>query len=198
MTTLWKRAALVSVSTLLLTGSIVADEVTDTISEAVEAYKKGEYTRATEDLTYVLELLKQKKGDNLKNFLPEPLEGWTADEATFQTAGSAMLGGGTMISRTYHKFKSKITIEMVTDSPMMQGIAMMLSNPMFASSDSGKLTRINREKAMIKYSKKNSSGDITMVVDKRFMITVKGKEVSKEELLDYAKAIDIKKLKEMQ
>ncbi|HIC92593.1 MAG TPA: hypothetical protein EYP21_11190 [Syntrophaceae bacterium] len=197
MTTLWKRVVLVSVSIPLLTGSIVADEVTDTIKEALEAYKKGEYTQATEDLTYVIELLKQKKGDNLKNFLPEPLEGWTAEKATSLTAGSAMLGGGTMVSRTYHKFKSKITIEMVTDSPMMEGIAMMLSNPGFASSDGGKLTRINREKAMIKYNKEKSSGEITMVVDKRFMITVTGKEVSKEELLDYAKAIDIKKLKEI-
>jgi len=35
------------------------------------------------------------------------------------------------------------------------------------------------------------------VVDKRFIITIKGKKVLEEELVNYAKAIDFKKLKSM-
>ncbi|MCD6654133.1 MAG: hypothetical protein LT067_05140 [Sulfurovum sp.] len=194
----WKKAAAVCFLISAIACSAAADDVTDSIEEAVDAYKKGEYKKASEELTYALESINQKKGNSLKIYLPEPLEGWTADEATAQTANAAMLGGGTMLSRTYHKSESLITIEMVMDSPLMQGIAMMMANPMFRSSEIGELTRINKEKAMIKYDNKEKSGDITMIVANRIMVTVKGETVSKEELIAYAKAIDLKKLKAME
>ncbi len=180
-------------ATMLLSTSSMADDVTETMEEALSAYNKGNYTQATEDITYVLELIKQKKGKNLKRHLPEALEGWKADEAKSETAGAGMLGGGTTLSRSYHKDESRITIEIITDSPLLHSIGMMITNPMFASG--GELKRINREKAMIKYNEKQESGDISLVLDKRFMITVKGKKVSKEDLINYAKAIDFKKLK---
>ncbi len=185
----------ISLSALLLTGSVMADEVTDILGEATEAYKKGDYVQTKEDLTYVLELLKQKKGDSLKTLLPEALDGWTAEDAKSESAGAAMLGGGTNISRVYKKDKSTITISVVTDSPLMQNIGMMMSNPMFSSG--GKQKRINREKAMIKYNNKQKSGEVTLLIDKRFMVSVKGIDVTEEELVDYTKAIDFKKLKSM-
>lgn len=194
----WKKAAAVCFLISAIACSAAADDVTDSIEEAVDAYKKGEYKKASEELTYALESINQKKGNSLKIYLPEPLEGWTADEATAQTANAAMLGGGTMLSRTYHKSESLVTIEMVMDSPLMQGIAMMMGNPMFRSSEMGELTRINKEKAMVKYDNKEKSGDITMIVANRIMVTVKGETVSKEELIAYANAIDLKKLKAME
>lgn len=180
-------------ATMLLSTNSMADDVTETMEEALSAYNKGDYAQATEDITYVLELIKQKKGKNLKTYLPEALEGWKADEAKSETAGAGMLGGGTTLSRSYHKDESQITIEIITDSPLLQSIGMMIANPMFASG--GELKRINREKVMIKYNEKQESGDISLVLDKRFMITVKGKKISKEDLINYAKAIDFKKLK---
>lgn len=194
----WKKAAAVCFLISAVAYSAAADDVTDSIEEAVDAYKKGEYKKASEELTYALESINQKKGNSLKIYLPEPLEGWTADEATAQTANAAMLGGGTMLSRTYHKSESLVTIEMVMDSPLMQGIAMMMANPMFRSSEMGELTRINKEKAMVKYDNKEKSGNITMIVANRIMVTIKGETVSKEELIAYANAIDLKKLKEME
>lgn len=190
-----KTISYASIAAVLISSNAMADEVTDIMGEATEAYKKGDYPQVKEDLTYVLELLKQKKGDSLKTLLPEALDGWTAEEAKSESAGAAMLGGGTNISRVYKKDKSTVTISVVTDSPLMQSIGMMISNPMFSSG--GKLQRINREKAMIKYNNKQRSGEVTLVVDKRFMISVKGREVTEEELVEYTKAIDFKKLKAM-
>ena len=188
--------AYVLVPAILLTANAVADEITDTIDEAVASYKEGKYSKAAEDLSFAMDLIRQKKGTALQSYLPDALPGWKAEEPTSQTVGAAMFGGGTTLSREYSKGDSKVTIEMVTDSPMMQGIAMMLSNPMFAGSDGGKLTRVNREKAIVKYDGKERSGEIIMIADNRFLITVKGNNVSKEDLMAYAKAIDIKKLKE--
>jgi hypothetical protein len=194
MTIVKKTLTYIALATLLLSTNLVADDITDTMEEAMSAYKKGDYVQAKEDLTYVMELLKQKKGDTIKGFLPEALDGWKAEEAKSETAGSGMLGGGATTSRVYTKDKSKVIIEVVTDSPLLQGLGSLLGNPMFNSG--GKLKRINREKATIKYNEKNQSGDVTLMLDKRFLITVKGSKVTEDELVEYAKAIDFKKIKE--
>jgi hypothetical protein len=194
-----KRVSLALFSAgLLIVMPLAADDVSDTIESALSAYKKGEFSSAAEDLSYALELIKQKKGENLKDYLPEPLSGWSAEEAQSQTAGAAMMGGGTTVSRSYTKGNSRIQIEVMTDSPMMQSFAMMFSNPMFATADGGKLIRVNRQKAVEKYDKAGRSGDIKMLVSNRFMITVNGSDVSEEVLEEYAKAIDLRKLSAMQ
>ena len=184
----------ISLATLLLSTTISADDITDTIDEAMASYKKGDYVQTKEDLTYAMELLKQKKGETIQGFLPNALDGWTAEKAKSENAGSGMLGGGSTTSRTYTKDKSKIVVSVVTDSPLLQGLGSLLGNPMFNSG--GKLKRINREKATIKYNDKQKSGSVTIMLDKRFWITVEGKKVTEDELVEYAKAIDFKKIKE--
>jgi len=188
-----KRAAVgVAMAAVLVTAS-VADDVTETIDEALAAYKKGDYTQAVEDLNYAAELIRQKKGENLKDYLPAPLEGWKASEAESQTAGAAMMGGGTVVQRRYTRGDSSVEVQYITDSPMMQTVAMMLGNPMFAGG-AGKMTRINRQKAMIEYDKQQKSGQIQMVVGDKYLIIVSGDNVSEEDLKAYAKANDFKKL----
>jgi len=189
-----KTLTYLSIATMLLSSNIMADDITDTMEDAMSAYKEGNYVQAQEDLTYAMELLKQKKGETIQGFLPDALDGWKAEEAKSESAGSGMLGGGSTTSRTYTKDKSKIVISVVADSPLLQGLGSLLGNPMFNSG--GKLKRINREKATIKYNTKQKSGDITIMLDKRFLITVEGSKVTEDELVEYAKAIDFKKIKE--
>ena len=189
-----KTLTYISLATILISTTISADDITDTMEEAMSAYKKGDYVQTKEDLTYVMELLKQKKGETIQGFLPEPLDGWKAEKAKSENAGSGMLGGGSTTSRTYTKGKSKVVISVVTDSPLLQGLGSLLGNPMFNSG--GKLKRINREKATIKYNEKNKSGDVTIMLNKRFLVTVEGSQVTEDELIEYAKAIDFKKIKE--
>jgi len=184
----------ISLATLLLSTTLSADDITDTMEDAMSAYKKGDYVQAKEDLTYVMELLKQKKGETIQGFLPDALDGWKAEKAKSENAGSGMLGGGSTTSRTYTKDTSKIVISVVTDSPLLQGLGSLLGNPMFNSG--GKLKRINREKATIKYNSKRKSGNITIMLDKRFLVTIEGSKVTEDELVEYAKAIDFKKIKE--
>ncbi len=198
MKQLLRRSAVMVAVMTVLAGSVVADDVTDTIENALDAYKHGEYSTAAEDLSYAMELIKQKKGESLKDYFPKPLSGWKAEDATSQTAGSGMMGGGTVVNRRYKKGNSEIAINMVTDSPMMQGFAMMMGNPMFATSDGGKMIRIKRQKAMLKYDKRDQSGEISMMVANRIMVTIAGEGISEDELMAYAKAIDVRKLSNMQ
>ena len=181
-------------ATLFTVGTAYADEITDTIKEALAAYEKGDTSQAKEDLTYALELIKQKKGDTLKNFLPEPLSGWQADAPVVENMGAAMMGGGTTLRRVYTKGEGRITIEMVADSPLVQSIGAILSNPMFAA---GRFKRIHRQKAMIEYDAQNRSGKVTMMINNRIAIGVTGEKVSEADMIAYAEAIDIDGLKKL-
>jgi len=176
---------------------VYADDVKDSIKEALEYYDEGDYSGAVESLNYATQLIQQKKSENLTSFLPQPLDGWAAEESTSQAVGAAMFGGGVTAERRYTKEDSRVTVQIVTDSPMLQSMMMMFSNPMFASSDGGKMERIKRQKALVKYDPSTEQGEIQIIVAKRFLVTINGDNVSKDDLKAYAEGIDYKKLEEI-
>ncbi len=180
-----------------LSASLAADDVSDTLTEAIKSYESGAYSDAVEDINYALQLIQQKKSESLTSYLPEPLTGWSAKKAQSQSAGSGMFGGGIGANRTYTKNSAKIKIEILTDSPVLQSMMGLFSNPIFATSDGGKLERIGRQKAIVKYNEDRKRGEITIVVDKRFLVKLTGTKVSQDTLKAYAKAIDFKKLKKL-
>lgn len=171
-----------------------ADDVTDSIEEALKYYNEGEYSDAADSLNYAAQLIQQKKAEGLESFLPEPLEGWKSKDASSEATAAAMFGGAVSAKRIYTKDKSEITISVLTDSPMLQGMMMMFSNPMFASSDGGKLKKIKRQKAIIKYDEGEQDGEITIMVANRILVQIKGILVSLEDMIKYAEEIDYKKL----
>jgi len=179
---------------IALTAGVYADETADAINEALQQYQKGEYTGAMGSLNYASQLIGQKKGEQLRSFLPKPLEGWTADDAASQVANTAMMGGGVSAERSYHKDSSSVTIRITSDSPMLQGMMMMLSNPMFAGADGGKMEKISGEKAIIKYNAANKDGNINIVVANRMLVTIEGNSVTEQDLKDYALSVEYKKL----
>ncbi len=167
------------------------------MEQAIKQYKAGDYAGAVNNLDYASQLIRQKKSEGLVTVLPSPLEGWKAGEPQAQAVGAAMLGGGTTVSRDYTKGESTVTVSIVTDSPLMQSMMMMLNTPMFAGASGGKLQTINGERAIVNYTKSQQNGDINIVVNNRFLVTVQGNNASLEDMISYAKAIDMKKLKEM-
>ena len=171
-----------------------ADDIEGSVKEALQYYKNGEYKDAVESLNYASQLIQQKIGGELESFLPEPLNGWTARKASSQAEGASMFGGGITAERQYSKDSSSITVQIITDSPIMQGMMMMFSNPMFATSDGGKLERIGRQKAIVKFDSNSKDGEIKIVVANRFFVSIEGQGITKEDLKGYAKAIDYKKL----
>ena len=134
---------------LVFAGVAYGDEVTDAINEGLQSYQGGKYSDAMASLNYASQLIGQKKGGDLQSFLPAPLSGWEASEATSQAAGAALFGGGVSAERRYTKDPGSVNVQIVTDSPMLQGIMTMFSNPMLLGSDGGKLERIAGEKAIV-------------------------------------------------
>jgi len=171
-----------------------ADDVIDSINEGLKYYKDGSYSQAAESLNYASQLIQQKKGESLKSLLPEPLKGCDSQEADSQAMGTAMMGGGLSASRSYTKGDSSVEVRIMTDSPMLQAMMMMFSNPMMAASDGGKMEKISGQKAIVKYQQSERSGEINIMAANRFLVTVEGYDISVQDLKAYAGALDYNKL----
>ena len=170
----------------------VADEIEDAIKEATAAYKKGDLNEASKMLDYASQLIRQKRGGDLKaKVFPEPLPGWTAGDAESDASGAAILGGmaGVNLSREYKKEDKKVRIEVHADSPIVRSMAGMLKNPALIAAGGGKVTRINGNMAMIK------DGDLQMMAGDNAFINVDGTKATEDEVIAYAKGINTDALK---
>ena len=194
----WKTALSVVVLSLAAGLSWVvpsrADEVTDTINEALQQYKAGSFNEAAGTLDYAAELIRQKRGQNLKTLLPEPLRGWTAAEATSQSFGTAMFGGMVSAERRYRKEDGSLTVKIVTDSPLLQSMIAVFANPMIAGMGGRELLKIKGQKALIHYSPEDRKGELNVVIANKFLVSVEGQGVVREDLVDYASAVAYEKL----
>lgn len=178
----------------MLTQQVSADEVMATVDEAVKQYKSGDYDGAANNLDYAVQLIRQKKSEALIKVFPEPLAGWEAEPATSQATGTAVFGGSVIVSRTYLRKPSTVTIDIASDSPVMQSLVMMLNNPVLAGAGGAKLESFNTHRGIVQYNETNRSGDVNIVVDDRFMVTVKGQEIDRDDLIAYAQAVKYSEL----
>jgi hypothetical protein len=188
-------ASLGLVSILALGTALRADDVTDSIDEAIKAYKANDFAAAAQSLDAAAQLVRQKRAELFKAVLPAAPSGWTAEDATSQSAAAAMFGGGVSAERHYTKGDSSITVKLITDSPVMQGVMMMMGNPMFANADGGKLERIKGQKAIFK--NKDGSGSVNVVVGGSMLVQIEGSQVKDADLRAFAEAIDYAKLSGM-
>ena len=159
------------------------DDVIEAIEQATDLYESGQTQQAISQLEFAAQLIRQQRGSGLQAFLPEPLEGWSAEDANSSTSGIALFGGGTSVERSYSDGSKNVTIRILTDSPMMQAFMMMFSNPAIASAQGGALKMIAGQRALV-----NPDG-ITIVLQNTYLIQVEG-NASSEDYVAYAGAID--------
>ncbi|MEM8791267.1 MAG: hypothetical protein AAGE80_06600 [Pseudomonadota bacterium] len=172
----------------LIAGPAAADEVSDTIRAALEAYEAGDVSVAKEELDYATQLLDQMKAEGLSNFLPEPLDGWTRTDTSTQSAGAAAFIGGLIAEAEYAGAPGRVTIRMMADSPMVVSMAGVLGNSQLMGS-MGTVKRINRQKLVV-----TPQGEIQALIDNRILVQIEG-TAPEEDKLAYFEALDIAALK---
>lgn len=186
-----QRLFILTAGILLCSQPLRADDnVLSTIREATRQYEAGDYTGAASNLDYAAQLVRQQKSERMKALLPEPLSGWEGKEANAQALGAAILGGGISVSRDYKRGPSNISVEIVSDSPVLQSVLMMINNPMFAGAGGGKLESLKGQRAILKLDSDKMNGEMYVVVDSRFVVTIKGRRVTRKDLIAYGEAID--------
>jgi len=187
------RTAILTTAALLAglyASMAMADEVTDQIQEGLTAYEKGDLDTATIALDSAATLSRQMQANSLRNVLPEPLEGWTAEEPETSSAGAAMFGGGLQTSRSYHKDDENITINIIGNSPMLQAMSMMFANPAMQGGGA-KLVIIDGRKVI----QNKEDRTLQTMINNNFLVSVEGEEgTADESLRAYFDAVDFEAL----
>ncbi len=166
---------------------VQADDVTDAIQNALEAYNEGDIQYATDELNFAMQLLNEMKADQLVGFLPEPLDGWEREINTEQSAALAVMGGGLGAEAEYRNSSGEsFTITIMADNPMVAAMSGMLGNTAMIAASGGKLVRVGREKFMAQ------DGDLTGLIANRFLIQGSGRP--QEAMIDHMKEIDFRAL----
>ncbi len=135
----------------------------------------------------------------LKALLPANADGLPRKEASGEKNGAA---GFTMSTATgqYANDDNSETIELAIidggGSPMMMGMAAWSIIEVDKETDSGyeKTTKMGDNKAYEKYENADKSGQVAVLVNKRFVVTAKGRGVSMDKIKSALDDIDLGKL----
>ena len=169
-----------------------ADDIDDAIKAATEHYKAGELSKAIAQLDYASTLIRQEKGEQVKQAFPAAPSGWEAEDAEAEVAGAAMFGGGISASRSYYNDEQRIEMQLMMDSPMLQAFSMMLSNPSMIAMSGGKITKVQGIQAVQKIE--DCEMELQFVTASGAMVTLTGDSSAKNTILALANSIDLKKL----
>lgn len=160
------RATLFSLSLIAMTNPGLADEVTDTLTSALQAYEDGDLDYAIEELDYAKQLLQELSSQALTNFLPEPPAGWTREIPDEGSDGAlAFLGGGVAVEADYSNGSETFSLSIMADNPMVAGFAPMIAN---AGLLGMKMHRVGREKFF------ENDDQLVALIDNRILIQAEG------------------------
>lgn len=163
---------------------VTADEISDTLQSALDAYDAGDSAYALEELDYARQLLLALKTDALAAFLPDAPEGWTREINTEMNAGLAMMGGGTGAEATYEGAGKSITLQLMADNPMVGALGGMIAN---AAMYGARVERVGREKFMVQ------DNEMTGLVANRILVKASG--ATPEEMSPLIERIDFRALR---
>ena len=148
-----------------------ADEVTDSLQNAMDAYQSGDLKYALDELDYAKQLMLKQKTDALGKFLPDAPQGWTREINKEMNAGLAMMGGGVGAEAEYRNEDGQsFTITIMADNPMVAAMAGMIGNAALLGAE---IHRIGRAKFMIKDDEANG------LIDQRILVKGTGDDMDR-------------------
>lgn len=139
---------------------------------------------------------------SLKELLPAEADGLDRKEATGEKNGAAGFTVSTATGK-YSNDDGSETIELsLVDgggSAMMFGLAAWSMIEVDKETENGyeKTTMMGDNKAYEKYDNSNKNGEIAVLVNKRFIVAVKGRGVSMDKLKDVLEDVDLDKLADL-
>jgi hypothetical protein len=188
------KRGMVCVVAALAWSAAYADDVTDAVQEGLAHYREGRLTSAIDSLEFATGLIRHRKAELMKAILPPPLKGWQVDESLSSVMAAALYGGGISAQRVYRQGDKFVQVRYVTDSIVLQSAQLAFNDPGFATANGGTFKKIGPDRALVKYDPKDKSGEVAMIVNKRILVSVRGTQVSLEDLEAYASAVDLNRL----
>lgn len=195
MQSILKAAA--TAACLLLPTAALADtekEVREAAKEAMALFEKGDLAGAAGQFDYAAQLIRQKKAGDLASLLPPAPSGWTAEDVETEALGGAIMGGGVHASRLYLRGEDQMELSVMADSPMVQSMAAMVQNPTLIAASGGKMEKVGSHRAAVKYEPADKTGEATLIVDNRILVSVKAQGAGRDEMLALLNKVDLAKL----
>ncbi|GAB2614587.1 hypothetical protein GCM10027035_08880 [Emticicia sediminis] len=136
----------------------------------------------------------------LKELLPEEAAGLARKSAESEKVGAM----GFMVSKAEAKYKNddssiEVNIIDVAGTGALMGMAAWSMMDMDKETENGyeKTTTYKGNKAYEKYNSKNNDGEMAVIVAKRFVVSVKGRNVAIDKIKDTLDDIDLGKLEDL-
>lgn len=165
MTRILITTALAALLAAPVAGTASADEISDTLQSALDAYNEGDLSYALEELEYAKQKMIAAKADNLTEYLPAAPDGWSREVNTDMNAGLAMMGGGVGAEAAYSGPDGDVTLTIMADNPMVGAMSGMLAN---AAMMGMKVERVGRQKFAIQ------DNTVQGLVDNRILVKGEG------------------------
>ena len=175
-----------------------ADEISEQLERGLKLYKEGKVNEALAEVEFATAQMRQKKAEGFAAIFPDAPVGWKADKPESQSVGQAMFGGVISASRAYHKGEAEVRVEIMSDSPLIQSLAVVLNNPMMMQGQGLKLARVGDQKALVQQSEDNQA-ELQMLVDGKVLVRVEASQTPKagEVVKEFAGKVNLAKLREL-
>ena len=173
-------------------------ELPPSLKKVQEAFDAKKYGAAMSELKTVSAELGKLRAGQLFESLPPVPAGWESPDQRpddNEVAGFGMLGmAGT--KRDYNKkggHDTRITITLMSDSPMVAGLAPLMSNPQLLGSEAEVVT-FGAHKGVFKANKEEKSGSLQLIVGGAHMVNAEWNGLTRDELDPFLSEEAVKKM----
>ena len=164
-----------------------ADDVSDALQAALDAYKSGNLGKTSESMTLATQALGAQQSALLAALLPAAPDGWTATPTTDFAQGFGIMGGGAGAEARYDNADQSVsfTMSFVADNPMVASMGAMLGNVQMMSM-MGKVVKVGDQPLL------NADNNLSGLVNGRVLFQAQG--ATTDVMLPLAKTIDFAKV----
>lgn len=171
----------------LLASPVQADEVSDALQAAVDAYAAGDLAGTSTALTMAGQAMAALQSARLEAMLPPAPDGWTMTKTEDFAQGFGMMGGGSGAEARYENADQSVsfTLSFIADNPMVASMGAMLGNAAMMAM-MGKVVKVG-DQALL-----DSDGSLSTLAGSRVLFQAQGAPA--DQMMPVVSQIDFAKL----
>ena len=169
-----------------LAAPVRADEVSDALQAALDAYNSGNLAKTSENLTMATQAMTTRQSALLAALLPPAPEGWTATATSDFAQGFGIMGGGAGAEMRYENADQlqSFTLSFIADNPMVASMGAMLGNAQMMAM-MGKVVKVG-DQALLK-----TDDSLSTLINSRVLFQAQG--AATDVMLPVVQTIDFAK-----
>ena len=174
-----------------------ADPVLDQIDAARRAYAAGDANVAVESLNVAIAQIRQQQTEQQLKLFPEPLAGWSADQASAQSSGLAAALTGKMLSRTYTNDATgaEVVMTISANSPFLGFVSGIMQMPLLMQAGEGLGAYVHEGYRGLLEPQDDGSAKLSLIIGNSVLLQLEGSRGADAQTLEaYLAATDLEAL----